>query len=293
MPSHHLRRAVQDIRSNRLLNAVAVGTIALSILIIASAMLFFRNADEILNSWQEGVRIMAYLADGLEPGRISSLEQGIERLDGVSDVRFVSKDEGLKALRAQMEHQGSILENLGGNPLPDALDIRLTAAAQSVASLERLAAQLEALDGIAAVEYGQRWIGRIAQILDLFRLVGYTLGGLFFVAAVFIVGNTIRLTLYSRREEVEIMRLVGATDRFIMVPFYLQSMIQGALGGVMGIGALLAMFTLLQARLDEGLRLYLLNVRFLPTGIVGGVVLGSIIVGCLGCHLSLRQYLKA
>jgi cell division transport system permease protein len=293
MPSHHLRRAVQDIRSNRLLNAVAVGTIALSILIIASAMLFFRNADEILNSWQEGVRIMAYLADGLEPGRISSLEQEIERLDGVSDVRFVSKDEGLKALRAQMEHQGSILENLGGNPLPDALDIRLTAAAQSVASLERLAAQLEALDGIAAVEYGQRWIGRIAQILDLFRLVGYTLGGLFFVAAVFIVGNTIRLTLYSRREEVEIMRLVGATDRFIMVPFYLQSMIQGALGGVMGIGALLAMFTLLQARLDEGLRLYLLNVRFLPTGIVGGVVLGSIIVGCLGCHLSLRQYLKA
>jgi cell division transport system permease protein len=293
MPSHHLRRALQDIRSNRLLNAVAVGTIALSILIITSAMLFFRNADEILNSWQEGVRITAYLADGLASERIAALEQEIGGMEGVSAVRFVSKEEGLQALKAQMEHQGSILENLRDNPLPDALDIRLTAAGQSAAALEGLAAELDALEGIEAVEYGQRWIGRVARILDLFRLVGYTMGGLFFVAAVFIVGNTIRLTLYSRREEVEIMRLVGATDRFIMVPFYLQSMIQGALGGVMGLGALLVMYALLQARLEEGLRLYLLNMRFLPPGMAGAVVLGSMIVGCLGCHLSLRQYLKA
>jgi cell division transport system permease protein len=214
-------------------------------------------------------------------------------MEGVSAVRFVSKEEGLQALKAQMEHQGSILENLRDNPLPDALDIRLTAAGQSAASLEGLAAKLDALEGIEAVEYGQRWIGRVARILDLFRLVGYTMGGLFFVAAVFIVGNTIRLTLYSRREEVEIMRLVGATDRFIMVPFYLQSMIQGALGGVMGLGALLVMYALLQARLEEGMRLYLLNMRFLPPGMAGAVVLGSMIVGCLGCHLSLRQYLKA
>jgi cell division transport system permease protein len=293
MPSHHLRRALQDIRSNRLLNAVAVGTIALSILIITSAMLFFRNADEILNSWQEGVRITAYLADGLASERIAALEQEIGGMEGVSAVRFVSKEEGLQALKAQMEHQGSILENLRDNPLPDALDIRLTAAGQSAAALEGLAAELDALEGIEAVEYGQRWIGRVARILDLFRLVGYTMGGLFFVAAVFIVGNTIRLTLYSRREEVEIMRLVGATDRFIMVPFYLQSMIQGALGGVMGLGALLVMYALLQARLEEGMRLYLLNMRFLPPGMAGAVVLGSMIVGCLGCHLSLRQYLKA
>lgn len=293
MPSHHLRRALQDIRSNRLLNAVAVGTIALSILIITSAMLFFRNADEILNSWQEGVRITAYLADGLASERIAALEQEIGGVEGVSAVRFVSKEEGLQALKAQMEHQASILENLRDNPLPDALDIRLTAADQSATSLESLAAELDALEGIEAVEYGQRWIGRVARILDLFRLVGYTMGGLFFVAAVFIVGNTIRLTLYSRREEVEIMRLVGATDRFIMVPFYLQSMIQGALGGVMGLGALLVMYALLQARLEEGMRLYLLNMRFLPPGMAGAVVLGSMIVGCLGCHLSLRQYLKA
>lgn len=293
MPAHHLRRALQDIRSNRMLNAFAVGTIALSILIIAAAMLFFRNADGILNSWQEGLRIMAYLNDGLPEDQARRLEQEVGRMDGVAAVRFVSKEDGLQELKSQMAHQGSILDNLPENPLPNALDVRLAADGTSLAHLEALAQRLEGLEGVAAVEYGQRWIGRIAQILDLFRLVGYTLGGLFTGAAIFIVGNTIRLTLYSRREEVEIMRLVGATDGFIMVPFYIQSMIQGAIGGILGIGALLAGFLLLQLRLEEGLRLYLLKVHFLPLGVLGAIVLGSTLVGGLGCHLSLRQYLRS
>jgi cell division transport system permease protein len=157
---------------------------------------------------------------------------------------------------------------------------------------EDLARRLEAMAGVADVEYGQRWVERFVTLFNLFRLTSYAMGGLFFIASVFIVGNTVRLILYSRREEVEIMRLVGATERFILAPFYFQSMIQGALGGLAGLVALLIMFMLIQSKIQAVTLTGLVNLRFLSPGLMAAIVGASTLVGWLGCHLSLKQYLK-
>jgi cell division transport system permease protein len=112
------------------------------------------------------------------------------------------------------------------------------------------------------------------------------------MAAVFFVANTIRLVLYSRRDEVEIMRLVGAEDRFIKTPFYIEGIIQGAVGGIIGLGALFIVFTIISSNVSQDITSGMFQIRFLPSLILVAIVISSMIVGWLGCFVSLKQFLK-
>jgi len=286
------KRAVDDIFKNRFLNLVTVITISLSILITSAFILFFINTSEIINSWKKGLRIMAYLKPGTNNTDMAYLKQAILSLDGVDKLRYIPKEEALNQLRTQMEHQASLLENLTENPLPDSFEIRMTATIGSWQRIASLATQIETLTQVEEVEYGQRWIGRFIHLFNLFRLAGYAMGALFFMAAIFIVANTIRLVIYSRRDEVEIMRLVGATDNFIKIPFYFQGLIQGALGAVIGLGMLYLSFFFISANVEQQVLPGLLSLQFIPPQILGAILLGSMLVGWRGCYISLKQGLQ-
>ena len=287
------KRAIDDIFKNRFLNLVTIITIALSILITSAFILFFINTSEIINSWKKGLRIMAYLKPGVSSTDLAYLKQAIKSLNGVQKLRFVPKSEALSQLKTQMHHQASLLENLTENPLPDSIEIRMTATAASWQRIASLAAQVEKLTQIHEVEYGQRWIGRFIHLFNLFRLAGYAMGALFFMAAIFIVANTIRLVIYSRREEVEIMRLVGATDSFIKIPFYFEGLIQGALGAIMGLGILYLSFYFIATNVEQEFLPGIFQLSFIPPAILCEILLGSMLVGWLGCYISLKQFLKS
>jgi cell division transport system permease protein len=293
MITQFFKRAIDDIFKNRFLNIVTIITISLSILIISAFILFFINTSEIINSWKKGLRIMAYLLPGTDNADLADLKLAIQSLDNVDKLRFIPKQEALNQLKAQMKYQSSLFENLTENPLPDSFEIRMTASTESWQKIESLAAQIESLSQIEEVEYGQRWLGRFANLITLFRLAGYAMGALFFMAAIFIVANTIRLVIYARREEVEIMRLVGATDNFIKLPFYIVGLIQGALGAIIGQGLLFISFILISSNVEQGFFPGLFRFQFLSPLILSEILLGSMLVGWLGCYISLKQFLKA
>ena len=286
------KRALDDIVKNVFLNLITIMTISLSILITSCFILFFINTNEIINSWKKGLRIMAYLKPGVGGSDLARLKQTIQSLEDVQELRYISKTEAMRQLKAQMKHQASLLANLTENPLPDSLEIRMTATSGSWQKIDSLAAQVETLGGIDEVEYGQRWVGRFINVVNLFRLAGYAMGSLFCVAAIFIVANTIRLVIYSRRKEVEIMRLVGATDNFIKIPFYFEGIIQGALGAAIGLGMLYLLFFFITSNAEQGLLTGLFRLKFLPPAILSATLLGSMLVGLLGCYISLKQFLK-
>jgi cell division transport system permease protein len=285
------KKAIQDILENRLLNSITVITIALSVLIVSAFVLFFVNASDMMNAWKQGIRVMAYLKSGVSEDETAKAEEHIRGFYGVQSVRFISKTEALEEIRRQMKRQISLFENLEENPLPNSFEICMTPSSHRMVHLEDLAAAVEALPAVDEVEYGQDWIGRFYHIYNLFKLTGYAMGGLFFMAAVFIVANTIRLVLYSRKEEIEIMRLVGATDGFIKTPFYIEGLILGALGGIIGLGVLFGAYLLILSNMEQGVSSSLLTIRFLTPASFGSLLAGSTIVGWLGCYLSLKQFL--
>ncbi|MDO9567159.1 MAG: permease-like cell division protein FtsX [Candidatus Desulfaltia sp.] len=286
------KRAFQDIRTNSFLSAVTIITIFLSVLIVSTLVLFFLNTNDYMNSWKKGIKIIAYLKPDIVETNLVDIKNKIHGLYGVAEAEFISKEEAMKRLREQMKRQSSLLNGFKENPLPDAFEIRLTEQFSNSERIENLAVQIEALPEIDDVEYGRRWIGRFIKLFDLFRLTGYAMSGIFFMAAVFIVANTIRLVIYSRREEIEIMRLIGATDRFIKTPFYIEAVIQGALGGIIGLAALFAAYIYISINVEQSLSFDLLHVRFFSLRLSGAIILCSMLVGWLGCFISLRQFLK-
>jgi len=286
------RRAFQDMNSNRFLHIVTIITISLSILIVSAFGLFFTNINDIMVSWKKGVKIMAYLHKDVEKIQLPELKQKILSLYGVSEVRFISKEEALEELKRQMKRQMALFENLKENPLPDVFEIQMIPSTQNWGKIEILAAQVEMFPQVAGVEYGQRWLGRVTGIFNLFKFAGTAMCLVFFMASVFIVANTIRLLFFSRREEFEIMRLVGATDGFIKAPFYIEGILQGILGGVTGILILFVIYVIITSNVDQGISSGFFEMRFLPISISIGIVFCSMFAGWLGCYLSLKQFLK-
>lgn len=292
MTSLYFRHALRDIGKNRFVNAVSIITIALSVIITCSFILFFINTSDILTLWKKGIRIMAYLYQDVPAEKIPEIQRKISGLYSVEDVRFISKEEAFDVLKQQMKRQSSLLENLKENPLPNAFEIRLIASSQTWEKIENLASQIQSIPQIEEVEYGQRWLARFSYIINLFKLSGYVLGILFSVASVFIVANTVRLVLYSRRDEIEIMRLVGASDRFVKVPFYIESVILGALGGIIGLIVLFITFVSVTSNIDQSITSGAFQIRFFSYDAILIILISSMFVGWLGCFLSLKHILK-
>ena len=286
------KRAIEDIFKNRFLNLVTTITISLSVLIVSASILFFINTSELINIWKRGIRLMAYLQPGTSTLEVSDLQKRIQGIKGVQEVEFIPKQAALDRLKDKMQRQASLFKNLPENPLPDAFEIRIRLPEGSWQKIESIATRIESQDRIEEVEYGQQWLGRFSNIFGLFRLAGYTLCGIFFMATVFIVANTMRLVIYSRSEEVEIMRLVGASDKFIKIPFYIQSLIQGALGAAVGLTALFIAFMFLNTGVQSTFLSGFFQIRFLPPMVLISITGGSMLVGWLGCYISLKQHLN-
>jgi cell division transport system permease protein len=264
--------------------------VALAVLIFSAFWLFLQNADGMIRAWMRDMRVMAYLAPDSGPGTTEALRSQIRRLAGVREIEFISRDAALERFRAQLGPQASLLDGLSENPLPDAFAVYLTVSPRTWKRVAEVAEAVAELDGVAEVEYGREWLGRVMGVVSLFRLTAYAMGGLFFLATLFFVANTIRLVLHSRRHEIEILRLAGAAEGFIKDPIYLGGLLLGAAGGGLGMAALYGLFRFLTAHLDPGLPTPTFTLRFLPPRAVFGAVAGSGFVGWLGCFLSLRQY---
>lgn len=288
-----IKRAVADTFLNGFLSVVTIVTMALSILVLSTFVLFFENGERLLTSWTDSIRIVAFLVPDFDAKDLPGLESSVSDIDHVSEVRFVSKDEALKQLSHEMAPDTLFLDTLGENPLPHSLEIVLDQDVRTWEAVETVAERVGRVANVADVEFGKEWRERFFNLFRLFKMAGYPMAGLFCLVALFITANTAGLALYARREEVYIMRLVGATDRFIRMPFYISGLLQGTVGGILGIGLLAGFYMMMSSGLRDSIPAYpLFGIRFISFGYCCGIVMFSSLLGFSGCYLSLKHYLK-
>ena len=290
--THFVKKAFADIRSNRFLNLITIITISLSILVVSVFLLFFENASRVIESWNQGGRAMIYLNKEFTLDMLPKLKARINALGDIEEMVYISKSQALNKLKKDMSSQSAFLKTLKENPLPDAMEIKMKSY-NSFEEVQKFAQSIKAIEIVEDVEYGQGWLGRFLKIFNLFKITGYAMCSLFFLIALFITANTVRLAFYSRKLEVEIMRLVGATETFIKAPFYVEGLLQGLFGGILGLTILLITYLTISSGFTQSLASYLyFDIRFLSVKMIVLIIFGSTFLGWFGCYLSLKQILK-
>jgi cell division transport system permease protein len=285
------KSGVQLIRQNMVINLMAVGTITLSFLIFSVFFLIYENLNSFLNVWEKRIQIIAYIDDGLSDQGIEEIRGRIASLPQVEEIHFVSRDAAMVILKKHLRDQDRLLEGLRSDILPASFEIQVKRAHRKPVEIRQMISTIKTMNGISDIQYGQQWIDRFSALMELYRFSALLLGLLLAAAIAFIVSNAIRLSIYSRREELEVMKLVGATPAFIKIPFYVEGSLQGVIGSAVSLVILLGLYLFFLSELTHRLRLYglFIDIRFLEPGDVFLIIVGGGLLGFLGSFLSLTH----
>jgi cell division transport system permease protein len=269
-------------------NAVSIGTISVSLFVLGAFLTVASGLGEVVTRWTEKVQVIVYLEDGVEDRVRASLENRLREDPAVGSVELVSREQALARFRDMFRDLSSLPEDLGENPFPASLEVTLRADRQSPGEVERMVGALAGAPGIREIQYDLLWIERLATGVRLVRGLGAFLGGILVLAGVFTISNVIRLTIYAREDELDIMRLVGATRAYVKGPFVTEGVIQGGLGGLVAAGLLWVALGWLSRGLASS-DLVSRAAFALPPGLALLLVAGGMTVGLAGSLVSLAR----
>jgi cell division transport system permease protein len=253
---HFVRAAVRGLRGSPLTSAVSVLTIAVAVIPLGGLLVITGNMRMLLDRHAAERHVTAFLEQALDPAHEEALARRAAELPGVSRVDLVTREAALERFRERLGGS-TLLEALEQNPLPASLEITLAPGVTRGAQAARVAAALDRLEGVEEVVGGESWVEGYARALALVRSAGLGLGTILAAATLLIVANTIRLAVYARRDEIEILALVGASRTFVRLPFVIEGAIQGTLGGLLGLLLLFVLFRAAVPQLGDALELFL------------------------------------
>lgn len=281
---YFLREAVSGLRSSPVTSAVAVGTIATTLLVTSVFGLVLKQMAGLLEHVGADLTVTAYLEQSLDDRATRDLATRVSSVESVSSVEVVTRDEALRRFESAAGDRSGLLDGLVENPLPASLEIALVPEARTREGIARLAAALDGLPGIAEVGHGEEWIGTYGRLFSALRWVAVGLGVVLSLAAFLIVANTIRLAVYARRDEVEILALVGASRSFIATPFLLEGVLQGTAGALLSVALLWVFFRAARVLLTGSLAVLIGHAEpvFFSAAEVGGVLLLGATLGLVG-----------
>jgi cell division transport system permease protein len=225
-----------------------------------------------------------YLDDQITDQQRRAIEDAIAPSDIVASREYVSKGVALSRFRETFNDLAGSIETLGTNPLPASYEVRLKAGPASEAGLEALGAKLRATSGVVDVRYDRQWLSRLMSAINVIRGVGLAIGAVLTLAAALTVASVVRLALHARRDEIEIMQLVGAPTAYVRGPFVMEGVIQGGVGALVALALLTVAFFALRGvyLVPLAAAMNMSSIAFLPAELAVLLVVGGMAVGCVG-----------
>ena len=291
---YFILRALRNMRQWPFLCSASILTMAVALAIVATFFLVVVNVEQLAARWTQEIQVIAYLQKPPATQDLVELTKKLKNFPEVESVNYVSPAAAMQRFKKHLGQDASLLEGISPKLLPASFELGLHSAYRNQQGIATVIEQLENTLDVDDLRYGQKWLKRFNDFAKMLRFVGAILGGFLILAALFIVSNTIKLTLYARRDELEIMALVGATMRFIKIPFMLEGAIQGLIGGLLSLVFLTLSFVFIISRSLNSFWLTPVDfdLLFLTVNQQIILVLAGVILGVLGSLFSLRRFVR-
>lgn len=293
--TYFIREAIVNMTRSKVPNAIAIGMISVSLSIFGIFLLIYGNLNTVARRWSDSVQVIAYVDESITEDQRIQLDARIREIQAIDDVKFVSSEEALEDFKTRLVGHEDLLEGVAdANPLPASFEIRLKPKYQNFASVQAVVESLAQIPHLNDFQYGQTWLENLTIVINLLKFIGVFLGIFLFLTIIFIISNTIKLTLYSREEELNIMKFVGATETFIKGPFLAEGIMRGFLGAT---GSLVIIYLIYQLFLtvlhySSSSLFMFLSLSFLSWSVMTGIlVLGSFLGWC-GSLFTLHKFLR-
>ena len=287
---YFIREVFNSLKRNNWMSVASIGTVAVSLFIFGMFLMLVMNMNKMVESLESQVQIKVYLEEDFSRDDARDLEVDLKKMQGVESVTFVPKEEAMEKFKERLGDQKTLLEALDEtNPLPDSFEVTLVQPEM----VKTAAENIERLEGVEMAKYGQDVMEHLFDITRLIRIFGFALMFVLALATLFIIANTIRLTVFARRKEIAIMKYVGATDWFIRWPFVLEGMVMGLLGSLVASVILRFSYAGITAKIYNTLAFLPLIPEYPFLNYVTLVVIiGGMIMGAIGSAVSIKRFLK-
>ena len=289
-----LRTTILNIRANKQTFLISVMTIAISIGILGLFLIVFFNLNGLLTSWNQQVQLVIYLGDDISRSQKSDLEDLFKLNSKVQSTEEVSKEKAWQEFKLkQMDRTGADLD-LGFNPLPASFRIRFTVSDNRSLHIREFAEQIRGEPGVESVEFGEKWIGRFEKFMLICRVFLLGVGILLSLGLILIISNTIRLSIYSRQDEIELMLLIGATPRFVKIPFLLEGMLQGLSGSLISLGLMGTIYIYMKNEFQPSIESIArgMEFQFISQPFLLILVGLSVLIGFIASYISTYQFMQ-
>ncbi|MFQ5579513.1 MAG: cell division protein FtsX [Nitrospiria bacterium] len=290
---YFLDAAFENIKLNRTMALLSLISLSLTLMLFGLFLLFYYNFQGLIGTMRENIQFSIYIDDNIDDdqiGRIKEVLSGDQRIDSFD---YITKGKALEIFEAYFQDQ-SLLKSLGGNPLPASFEVHVKVDFQNPSELRKMIKDFGGLSGVDEIHHGSELFQNLNAFLGFMRIVGVGIGAFLAVAVMTIVANTIRLHFYNRKEEIEIMKLIGATHRFIKIPFFMEGSLMGSVGGVLASLILFSLYSFSRVHLQAliGMIGHFQGIRFLPLSMLVGLIIAGGTFGGIGSLVSLNQLLR-
>lgn len=287
---YFIKEVYTSFKRNIWMTLASIFTVVLSLFILGFFSIVILNLNKMADTLESQVQISVYLKDDLSQEEIDETKETLSKIEGLEDIKFTIREEAMENFKERLGDQQFLLDALDDtNPLPDSFSLTVTSPQQ----VKTIADTAAALDSVESASYSQDIINHLFNLTHLIRLIGVALIILLTGAAIFIISNTIRLTVFARRKEIAIMKYVGATDWFIRWPFLLEGICLGFIGGGLATIFLYIVYNQVTQEIYEAMAFFPLIPQHPFIDYISlAILVAGIIIGALGSTISLKRFLK-